>query len=85
MTNQISEAVRLLFVGMLTVFIILSLVVLLGHLLIWVTNKIDTPAVVPLSTASDDDQINPTHRAAIQSAIKSVTNGKQIIEKIERI
>jgi len=85
MTNEISEAVRLLFVGMLTVFIILSLVVLMGHFLIWLTNKIDAQPIVPLAASNADDEINATHRAAIQSAIKSISNGKQIIEKIERI
>ncbi|MFK7808032.1 MAG: OadG family protein [Saprospiraceae bacterium] len=87
----LSKAFLVLFVGMFTVFVILSLVVLSGKALISVINRYfplppekvkkvrKRPPVQIIKTA------NTKKLAAIVAAVEEVTNGRGTITSIERV
>ncbi len=80
MENEISQALTLLGVGMITVFVVLSLVVVVGNLLIRIVNRI-----APLQDViSKEAAISNSKIAAITSAVELLTKGKGRITKIER-
>lgn len=89
MTAELQTAILLLVVGMITVFIILSLVVFTGRTLIWVVNKyfseeekIEYDYATPYI---EDDVIYKKKLAAIAAAVEIATGGKGKAVKIERI
>ncbi|MFK7981665.1 MAG: OadG family transporter subunit [Saprospiraceae bacterium] len=89
MSAELQTALLLLVVGMITVFIILSLVVLTGRTLIWVVNKYFSPEEkityeykVPFV---EDDVIYKKKLAAIAAAVEIATRGKGKIIKIEKM
>ncbi len=80
MENEISQALTLLGIGMITVFVVLSLVVVVGNLLIRIVNRL-----APLQEApSKTSEISNAKIAAITSAVDLITGGKGRITKIER-
>ncbi|MGD9931939.1 MAG: OadG family protein [Mangrovibacterium sp.] len=85
--NELGIAFEMMGVGMITVFVILSLVVLLGNLIIRFVNKyipeVVTQKVQPATVKSGG--INPQKMAAIVSAVKTVTGGKGHVSKIEKL
>ena len=89
MSAELQTALLLLVVGMITVFIILSLVVLTGRTLIWVVNKYFSPEekiayeyTVPFV---EDDVLYKKKLAAIAAAVEIATGGKGKIVKIEKM
>lgn len=88
MPETLYSAFTLLLIGMITVFTILSLVVISGNILIQLVNKYapaptKTPKYQP--TAIPDKSAIPTKKiAAIVAAVEMVTKGKAKIVKIER-
>ena len=87
MPTNLQTALLLLVVGMITVFIILSLVVLTGRILIWVVNKYFSPEekiayeyTVPFV---EDDLIYKKKLVAITAAVEIATGGQGKITKIE--
>ncbi len=89
MSAELQTALLLLVVGMITVFIILSLVVLTGRILIWVVNNYFSPEEklaydykVPFV---EDDVIYKKKLVAIAAAVEIATGGQGKISKIERI
>jgi len=90
MSENISQALLILVIGMLTVFVILSLVVLTGNILIRLVNKFAPAAPVKgmkkLGLRLKQPQaIAPAKLAAITAAVQIVTKGKGKIQKIEKI
>jgi oxaloacetate decarboxylase gamma subunit len=86
--SEMEIALELLGVGMVTVFIILSLVVILGSLIIKVVNKFMPEVekvVLPTSGNFSTSEINPKKMAAIVSAVNVVTKGSGRVKKIERL
>lgn len=85
--NEFSLALELLGVGMITVFIILALVVLIGNLIIRFVNKYIPEEVAKVTPAvvSQKNGLNPKTMAAIVSAVNIVTSGKGKVSKIEKI
>ncbi len=82
MSEYIQEAWTLLGVGMLTVFIILLVVVLIGNILIWVVNR-----YFPESENAKTSAVRSfgnSRLAAIAAAVNIVTQGKGRITKIEK-
>ena len=79
--SDLTLALQILIIGMLSVFVILSLVVLTGQLLIRIVNRmsISSSSITPLQ---DDDQ---QEIVAIIAAVDAITEGKGRIEKIDRI
>lgn len=89
MSTELQTALLLLIVGMITVFVILSLVVLTGRVLIWVVNNYFSPEEkiaydykVPFV---EDDVIYKKKLAAIAAAVEIATGGKGKAVKIERV
>lgn len=84
MTDEMSLAVSLLGVGMITVALVLSLVVGLGKLLIRLINLFpEPPSQEPLKNASFMPS-DSTTLAAVTAAVAHMTSGKGIITKIEK-
>ncbi|MEQ9231079.1 MAG: hypothetical protein RIF46_10385 [Cyclobacteriaceae bacterium] len=75
MTPEISSALTLLAIGMITVFVVLLLVVITGNILIRLVNRF-----VPESK----DGISDKTLAVLTAAVESVTGGKGKITKIEK-
>ncbi|SMD36093.1 oxaloacetate decarboxylase, gamma subunit [Reichenbachiella faecimaris] len=85
MTDELRTAFLLMGVGMITVFIVLLCVVIIGTLLIRFVNRF-----VPLTEKSvyqspDTSEISPVKIAAITSAVDIFTKGKGKITNINKI
>lgn len=82
-----AEALKLMITGMGTVFFILVMVVVLGRLIIKVTNKFE---VAPLAQTGSkkvvhSSAIAPSKLAAIVSAVDITTNGKGKVTSVEKM
>lgn len=85
--SDLSLALELMGVGMITVFVILALVVVIGNLIIRFVNKYipeEIAKVVPVA-ANQKVGMNPKAIAAIVSAVNIITSGKGKVSKIEKI
>ena len=84
--SDLGLALQMLGVGMITVFVILSLVVIIGNLIIRFVNKY-LPEEVSKKVGRAAGQmtgISPQKVAAIVSSVKIVTEGKGQVTKIEK-
>lgn len=85
--NEMGIALELLGVGMVTVFVILSLVVILGDLIIRFVNRfmpeIEKAPVVKNTTSGSE--INSKKMAAIVAAVSKITNGTGRVANIEKL
>ncbi|HYQ58519.1 MAG TPA: OadG family protein [Draconibacterium sp.] len=81
-----NEALKLMLTGMSTVFFILIMVVVLGNIIIRVTNRFavvvaDAPSRAPQA----QNEINASKLAAIVSAVEITTKGKGRITSVEKM
>jgi len=85
--NDMGIAFELLIVGMITVFVMLSLVVLLGNLIIRFVNKFlpEVQKASEIIAESAISEINKKKMAVIVSAVNSVTKGTGRVTKIEKL
>ncbi len=74
MDGELSTALSLLAIGMITVFIVLLLVVITGNLLIRVVNRF----------FQNGNQLSTAKIAAISGAVEVFTEGRGKITKIEK-
>ncbi len=86
--EDLNTALGLLVVGMVTVFIILCLVVVIGNLVIRLTNRF-IPVAVPVTAkpgngGSIERKAHPKKLAAIIAAVEVVTRGKGHVDSIEK-
>ena len=85
MSEAYSTAFLLLFVGMITVFIILAMVTFAGKLIIYTVNKyIPELENENLNKRKDSMVINSKKLSAIVAAVDILTNGRARIDKIEK-
>ena len=89
MPQDFNTALLVLIVGMTTVFVILSLIVLSGKLLINIVNRFSpelSPTISPSSAAPAPPEaaVSPSVLAAILAAVETVTQGKGKVEKIDK-
>jgi oxaloacetate decarboxylase gamma subunit len=82
--ENLTESLILMGVGMTTVFAVLGLVILAGNLLIHIVNKYFPEKEKPKGASVPSDSVNPSIAAAIENAVKTITNGKGKVEKIEK-
>lgn len=84
--NDLSTAFELLAVGMITVFIILTLVVLLGRFIIFMVNRyLPEQMSKPIKKSIESNAIIPKkHIAAITAVVNKVTMGKGHLSHIEK-
>lgn len=81
-----AEALKLMLTGMSTVFIILILVVLLGNIIIQLTNKYaPSPLALTENKRGKNPEIDPKKMAAIVSAVQVTTQGRGVVSSIERM
>lgn len=89
MSENFQTALTVLAVGMTTVILILSLVVLSGNLLIKVVNRFVPVNEVPKAKRSKSgfskNKNNPAVIAAITAAVSAATGGTGTITSIEKI
>ena len=84
MEESLSNAFSILAVGMITVLIILGLVVVIGNLLIRVTNKFWPLPSSPGKAGAGHGYIPSGTLAAIIAAVEAFTGGKGKVTKIEK-
>jgi oxaloacetate decarboxylase gamma subunit len=86
MEQNIGNALSIMLVGMATVFLILWLVVVIGNLIIRVTNKY-YPAVEPVKfqKGKTHDSDSTGKIAAIVAAVGIITNGEGHVTKITKV
>ncbi|MBN1462560.1 MAG: OadG family protein [Paludibacteraceae bacterium] len=86
MDETISKALLVMLVGMLTVFLILWLITVIGNIIIRLSNKY-LPEVeqVVKEKKGEAQQIKKNTYAAIESAVSIVTNGKGKVSEIKKI
>jgi oxaloacetate decarboxylase gamma subunit len=85
--NEMGIAFQLLGVGMITVFIILALVVIIGNLIIMFVNKV-IGEEVKISTKSANNpavEIGSKKLSAIVSAVNIVTKGTGRVTNVEKL
>lgn len=80
-----AQVTELIFTGMGTVFFILIMVVLLGNVIIRITNKYVPVIEIKVVSESKPSEINPAKIAAIVSAVELVTGGKGKVSSIENM
>ena len=85
--TEMEIALELLGVGMVTVFLILSLVVLLGNSIIWFVNRFvpEIEKATAVISGNPEPKQYPRKLAVIVSAVNKVTNGAARITKIEKL
>lgn len=84
MDQPINEALTLMVIGMITVFVILSLVVVLGKILILTVNKFFPEETVSQVT-SFSTKGNTKKIAAITATVEFLTGGKGKITGIRKL
>jgi oxaloacetate decarboxylase gamma subunit len=84
MSEDFNTALSLLGVGMITVFIVLLFVVILGNLLKSFVNKFVPENTTSAPKKPERNNISPVKVAAIKSAIEQLTGGKGEVINIEK-
>lgn len=83
--ENLNEALGLLVVGMITVFVILGLVVFIGNMVIRLTNRfIPYAQVRAVAEKASGKNANPQKLAAIVATVDIITEGRGKIENIEK-
>ena len=90
MKEQLYTALLLLVVGMITVFVILSLVVFTGRILIRIVNRFhkeerDYVLESRKSVSRPKRSMNDQQLAAIVAAVEFMTHGKGKIKEIKKV
>uniref|UniRef100_UPI003216D342 OadG family protein n=1 Tax=uncultured Draconibacterium sp. TaxID=1573823 RepID=UPI003216D342 len=81
-----AEALKLLLTGMSTVFFILIMVVVLGNLIIRLTNKLaPVPVTHTPAAGNSNSEISPAKMAAIITAVDITTKGAGKATSIEKL
>jgi oxaloacetate decarboxylase gamma subunit len=87
--DNIGEALQLLVVGMLTVFMILLIVIFLGKGLIALVNKFAPEEQVPqkkvTAMGSVVTPVDAQTKSIIDAAVSQLTGGKGVVSKIQKI
>jgi len=77
---DLSAAFTLLAIGMITVFVVLLLVVLVGNLLIYFVNRFLSPP-----DSNSGSSISSKEVAVLAATVEAITQGQGTITKIEKI
>ncbi len=85
--ENISLGLTLMVVGMLTVFLILTLVIYLSKLLIIVVNKVapEEGKAAKKPAAAKVTTVDANTMAVISAAVSQLTGGKGSVAKVERV
>lgn len=80
-----AQVIQLIFTGMGTVFFMLIMVVVLGNVIIRLTNKYAPEVQVQAVSEPVSSDLESAKVAAIVSAVEIVTGGKGTVRSIERM
>lgn len=81
--DKFMESLSLMLIGLVTVFIVLGIIILLGNLLIKAINKFFPEQVKPV--AAKVQAVDQNIQEAINKAIMVISGGKKSAQKIEKI
>lgn len=84
MSEGLEKALEMMGVGMVTVFIILLLVVLIGNVIVLFVNRFFPEAADLKGKGADGSGVGATKTAVIVAAVKAVTKGRGQVVKIEK-
>ncbi len=86
-SSIISEALKLLVIGMVTVFFILMIVIYLGKLLVFLVNKYAPEEQVNVKSVAKTPAVtvDTTTKAIIDAAVSQITGGKGKVKSIKKI
>ncbi|MCQ2375283.1 MAG: OadG family protein [Salinivirgaceae bacterium] len=84
MEGNVLEALKLLCVGLTTVFVVLLLIIMLGNSLIAFVNRFIPEDEKPIAKQAPS-AISPKVANAIAAAVAQLTGGQGKVEKIEKI
>lgn len=86
LSENMDMALKLLIVGIISVFIVLTIVIWFGKALIALVNRFAPEEQVKASkaSASETGGVSERHRRIIEEAVRRITNGKGRVEKIEK-
>ncbi len=79
-----NEALTLLAIGMIMVLIILFLVVGVGNLVIWITNRTIREVTPSAKSTGEGKSIHPRKLAAIAAVVDVITRGSGRVDTIEK-
>ena len=86
MTENLQLALQLLLVGMITVFVILTIVVSLGRFIIFMVNKYaPDPTAVILPKREKISQFSKKKLAVLGGVVDLVTEGQGVIKSVKKI
>ena len=83
--ENIPEALKLLAVGMITVFSILLIVIYLGKALIAIINKFAPEKPKQVANTVSALQVDANTAAVIQAAVSQITGGKGKVSNIRKL
>lgn len=81
MSESLNEAIKILLVGMTTVFFILTIVVFVGRFLIGILNRTN---FILNKRESSDDEVEENIKSAMQMAVYKWSDGKARITEIRK-
>ncbi len=82
--ENLSEALLLLLVGMVTVFCVLLIVIFMGKCIVLFVNKYIPEVVKEKQAPVSNNNPTPSQVSAINQAIAMITNGKGYVINIEK-
>jgi len=82
--EHLSEALGILAIGMVTVFIILTLVVVIGKITIRITNRF-WPDLEPIKSQVKTNYASSNTIAAISAAVDIITQGRGKVTNIKKV
>lgn len=85
MESNILEALKLLLVGMTTVFFVLLIIIYGGKLLIWAVNRFAKEAEPSVPASAQGPAISPAVAKAIDAAVAQMSGGKAKVIDIVKL
>lgn len=85
MEGNVFEALKLMCIGLATVFTVLLIIIFLGKLLVSLVNKIAPEEEQPVAKNAPSAAVDANVANAIALAVQQLTGGKGKVEKIEKI
>lgn len=82
--ENMNEALTLLAIGMIMVFVILFLVVGVGNLVIGITNRYIREATPPVKRTDGVRTIHPRKLAAIAAVVDVITRGSGRVDSVQK-
>lgn len=83
--SNIGLGLELMLIGMSSVFVILIIVILLGKLMIKVTNRFSVEETAAAKPAAAASAISSETRSIIEATVRELTGGKGTVKEIVKL